>query len=932
MLTAGNSGHVGLGGAPLKLVGREAERARLQCLLEKARKGLSAAMVVRGVAGIGKTTLVDDLGQSAAGFRTLRIAGIESELELPYAALHALLLPHLERADRLPGPQRDAIGTAFGLVSGPAPNPFLVGMATLTLLADVAQSAPLLCTVDDAQWLDQASAQVLAFVARRILADQIVVVLCVRDPVAGGDRFEGLPELYLGSLGEPESLALLVERVGRIDRRVAQRVLSASGGNPLALIEFAGELSPAQLVGDSLVDEPLSLSARLEAAFARRVQALPASAQTVLLLASACTSGEPWRLWQAAAALGIHPDEALESELAEYLSLDEPIGFRHPLVRSAIYGSATPSQRRQVHQALAQVTDHVSDADRWAGHLAAAAPHPDERVAAEVERAAGRAHARGGYPAEATLLVRASRLTPDPARAAARSLAGAEAALLGGDAPRALAILGDAEGSLSTPWLRAESLRVRAGSLAAVGRLAEAPYAFATAAKALEPLDPRAARVAWVGAVSSVVFTGGRAQDITTEEIALGGLAAPFAPGDRPTVDDRLLEAFAVRFTAGYVPAAPMLRDVLTEMSAADHPSDTFPGQTLLVMLAAQDLWDAGLAELVLRRLVRRQRDESALLALHFAYIVLQRNATWAGRLGAAATHGAAAAEIEAALGGHTFPDVAGLETAALRGDEAAVRARADELRAIADLTGIDQLVVASQLGCSVVAVGRGHYGEAMAAGRSVFDEDPVGYGTQVLPDLVEAAARAGDAGLAIAALERLTERAETSGTPWALGLLNRSQGVSSAGPAADAHFVAAVDFLGRAAQPLDLARAHLLYGEHLRRDRRPAEARDHLQQAYDMFATMGIDGFIDRTGSELQAAGGQVRPRTRTIPTRLTPQEAHVARLAASGATNREIAAETYISQATVAYHLTKAYRKLQVSSRRQLARALATSTPDTG
>jgi DNA-binding CsgD family transcriptional regulator len=893
--------------------------------LDDARRYVSGVVVIRGDAGIGKTALVHDLDESAVDFHTLRIAGVESELELTYAALHSLLNPYLQEIDRLPVPQRQAIETAFGLVTGAAPNPFLVGMAVLTLLADIAQSTPLLCVVDDVQWLDQASAQALAFVLRRIRAERIVLVLCLRDPMIGASPFEGLPEMHLGSLGEPDSLALLVERAGRIDRRMAQRVLAAADGNPLALIEFAGELSPAQLVGDSLLDEPLSLSARLEASFARRVQALSAPAQMVLRVASACSSGEPWRLWQAAAVLGIHPGEALESELAEYLSLHEPMRFRHPLVRSAIYGAATPSQRRQAHDALARVTDHVSEADRWAGHLAAAAPHPDERVAAEVERAAGRAHARGGYPAEATLLVRASRLSPDPARAAARTLAAAEAALLGGDAPRALALLGDIEGSVTTPWHRAESLRIRAGALASVGRLAEAPYAFAAAAKALEPLDTRAARVAWGGAVSSVVFTGSRALDITAEEIGIGVLAAPLAMGEVPTVDDRLHDAFAVRFTAGYLPAAPMLRDVLIEMSAADHPTDTLPGQTLLVMLATQDLWDSALADAVLHRLVRHQRTEGALMALHFAHIALQRNEIWAGRLATAATHGAAASEIEAALGGHTFPGVADLEIAALRGDDPYVRAKADEFRALSDLTGIDQLVVVSQLCRTVLAVGGGHYGEAVAAGRCVFDEDPVCYGSQVLPELIEAAVRSGDDALATAALERLTERAEASGTPWALGLLSRSQGIRSSGAEADPHFLFALDLLGHANRPLDLARAHLLYGECLRRDRRLTEARGHLERAYEMFATMGVDGFIERTSAELRAAGGQSRPRVRSGTSGLTPQEAHVARLAATGATNREIAAQTYISQATVAYHLSKAYRKLQVTSRRQLASALA-------
>jgi DNA-binding CsgD family transcriptional regulator len=909
----------------LTLVGRAQEQDQLGRLVVGAHAGMSQALVIRGQAGIGKTALVDDLVDSAPDLRTIRISGIEAELELPYAALHALLLPFQANLGGLPSPQREAISTAFGLFERPSTDPFLVGLAALSLLTDVSSAAPLLCIVDDAQWLDQESSRVLAFVARRLLADRIVLLLCVREPFAGTDPFRGLPEMLLGGLGEADASELLEEAMGLTDRRVAQRVISAAEGNPLALKEFAANLSPSQRMGEALILGPLGLSRRLEDHFLLRIQNLSTPAQRLLLLAAAEPSGDLELLLRAIELAGIALAESLELECQEFLQFRQPVVFRHPLIRSAVYGGSTPEKLRLVHGLLANATDPELDPDRYAWHRAAASPHPDEEIAAALERSANRAHARGGLYAEGTLLVRAGQLTPNPVRRATRWLSAAEAILLTGGATEALALLSESEPNLSTPLLRAESLRIQAGAMAMSGHLGDVPLVFAVAARALQPLDPRAARVAWVGALNTVISTSTLTKGISAQTIAEEALAAPEVEDSGSLVDDDLLTAFATRIARGYTEAAPMFRQLLSRMTSSDHDSDLMPGNSQLVSYAAQDIWDSDGADAALSRLADRQRSQGALLALRFTLTGLERSHLWRGRFEEADSFSSTARDVTLASGTGPFLDLTDVQVHALRGHDVETRTVVSSLESIATMVGVGQLASISQLSLAVLNLSRGRYEDALASAQIIFDEDPIGLGSQILPEYIEAAVRSGNLEARDRGLDRLHLRATICGTAWALGLLARCRAISASGSEAEQHFSSAIELLTKSNMRLDTARTHLLFGEWLRRQRRQGEAREQLDIAYQTFVDIGADGFADRASSELKAAGSRSRPRPKLSSSTLTPQEDRVAKLAARGATNREIAAEMFISQATVAYHLTKVYRKLNVSTRRKLARLLS-------
>jgi DNA-binding CsgD family transcriptional regulator len=911
----------------LSLVGRTEERAHLRSLVAGAHAGFSEALVIRGPAGIGKTSLVEDLIGSASHLTLVRVAGIESELELPYAALHGLLLPVLDRLSDLPAPQGEAIAAAFGLLNAPSANTFLVGLATLSLLAEFSIEVPLLCIVDDAQWLDKASSQVLAFVARRLLAERIVLLLCIRDPVIGADPFRGLPELQLAGLGDQAAATLLGETMGFADHRVTQRLISVAEGNPLALKEFARNLSPSQRAGDTLIFEPLALGRRLEDQYLARTRKLSPSAQRILLLAAADPSGDLDLLLRAAELEDIDLDESLEIECQEFLEFCRPVAFHHPLIRSAIYAGASPDKLRLAHSLLASATDGELDPDRQAWHRAAASPYPDEEIASALEQSAGRAHARGGLSAEASLLIRAGQLTPDPSRRAARWLVAADSALLAGDAGQALALLTEVEPDLSTPLLKAQSQRVRCGAMTMTGRLGAAPSVYAVAARALQPIDLASARVAWLGALTTVISTSTLTENISPKALAAEALAAPLTDATAPSVDDDLLAAFATRIVFGYNVAAPMFRDALSRMGSSDHQSDLLPGNSQLVKYAAQEIWDSDGGVAALNRLAGRQRAEGALLALYFTLTGLERDALWGGHFDLAEVFSTTGRDVKLASGETASLKLTDVEAHALRGRDSEVRTVVEALESIAKMVGVGQLASICQLAVTVLGLSRGRYDEALAAAQSLYDEDPIAFGTQVLPEFVEAAVRSGDVGAARRGLQRLTERATVSGTTWALGLLARTRAIAASDSEAELQFLLAIDLLLQSNKVLDVARSHLLFGEWLRRERRQGEAREHLDAAYGTFVEIGANGFADRAFAELKAAGGRSRPRPKPSAKTLTPQEERVAGLAARGATNREIGAEMFISQATVAYHLTKIYRKLDVSSRRELARLLAIS-----
>jgi DNA-binding CsgD family transcriptional regulator len=912
-------------GEQLSLVGRDEERRAVEAAAADARRGNSAVLVVRGEAGIGKTALVDDVVDAAAGVQVIRVAGIESETELPYAALHRLLLPLLDHVDALPRPQYEALGSAFGLLpSVTAPDRFLLGLATLTLMSEFADTTPVLCVVDDAQWLDRASLDVLTFVARRLLADRIAMFFCVREEPTRIPSLDGFTELSLRGVDENACLALLARQAVDVDPHVARRIVAAACGNPLAVTEFAAGLTPAQLSGAELAGEYLPLSSRIEAHYLRRIRALGTVAQAVLLLASAEPSGDPELLWHALEHFGVDTTvlPAIEDAVREFATFSPAVAFRHGLIRSAVYRGSPLALRRRAHAALAEATDPVADPDRRAWHLGAAASRPDEDIAAALERSAVRAGARGGHAAESVFLTRASDLTPDVGRRGARLVAAAEAALQASDYRRCQTLLGQSEPLLSDPPTLARAARARGAILSPLGHPGRAPAALAAAAQALVPFDDRLARNTWLEALSAAWLALDHAQGTTLRDVAVAALAAPRPRDEDRTVADLLLEGVATRVAVGYTEAVPILRRAAAMLADIGARESTIVSQPLLVCLGGHELWDLDGERAMLEGLAERERSRGALMGLWLCLFQLSIMERWAGRLSEGQTYGNEADAIRDAIGLGSpwrFPDV---ERNALHGRDEELREAVASLNEMTE-TGIFGLAQTScRLALTVYALSCGRYDEACASARLVYDEDTLVFGNQVLPELVEGASRAGDLALAEAALRRLTVRASASGTEWARGLLARSQALLAGGSQADEHYRNAIDLLGRAGVPLDHARAHLLYGEWLRREKQRTDAVSHLRAAYEMFTSMGTDSFAERARAELHAAGARMSRRVPDGKPVLTPQEEQVARLAGQGLTNREIAATMFISESTVAYHLKKTFRKLGVSSRRELVR----------
>src|SRR6266851_1829565 len=480
------------------LLDRLPERAALSELLDAARAGRSGVLVMRGEPGVGKTALLENAIESAAGLRVARATGVESEMELAFAALQQLCAPMLDKLAGLPDPQRDALGVAFGLKTGAAPDRFLVGLAVLSLLSEVAEQQPLLCVVDDAQWLDRASAQALAFVARRLLAEPVALVFATREP---GEEFRGLPELLVGGLREGDARELLSSVIrGPLDERVRDRIVAETRGNPLALLEL-----PWGVPG---VPGVPGLPGRIEDSFRRRLDVLPAATQLLMLVAAAEPAGEPALVWRGAERLGIGAEAVAPAADAGLLVIGERVMFRHPLVRSAVYRAASPAERRAAHQALADATDPQADPDRRAWHRAQATPGPDEDVASELERSAGRAQARGGLAAAAAFLERAAALTLDPARRAERALAAAQAKYQAGAFDATLRLLATAEAEPPDQFRRAWADLLRGKIAFASSRGSDAPPLLLKAARQFEPLDPRLARESYLDALAAAIFAG----------------------------------------------------------------------------------------------------------------------------------------------------------------------------------------------------------------------------------------------------------------------------------------------------------------------------------------------------------------------------------------------------------------------------------------
>ena len=911
-------------GKPTPLAGRGAEGARLDRLLADARAGQSAVLVLRGEPGIGKTAILGYAAERAQGFRVVRAAGVESEMELPFAGLHQLCGPMLGGLARLPPPQRDALGTAFGLSTGAQPDRFLVGLAVLSLLSDAAEERPLLCLIDDAQWLDRSSAQVLAFVARRLHAESVVLLFAEREP-GELDGLAGLPDLPLRGLPGDSARELLASAIsGPLDDRVRDRIFAEARGNPLALIELPHELSPAKLAGGFGLLSALPLPGRIEVSFLRRVQQLPAATQRLLLVAAAEPTGEPALLWRAARMLGI-PAEAVGSAEADgLLDLGVQVAFRHPLLRSAIYRAAEAEERRSAHRALAGATDAEIDPDRRAWHRAHATLAPDEDVADELERSAGRAQARGGLAAAAAFLERAAALTPDAGRRARRALYAARAKQLAGAPHEALTLLATATAGPLGDFDRAMLQRLHGQIALDLRRGGEAVPLLLDAASQLEPLDPALARETYLEALRAASVAGRLGGG--ARAAAEAACRAP-SPEGVPRAVDLLLEGLALRFTAGYAASAPVLKRALS----AVRDQGGRPGQDVRwpwsARRVAPDLFDDDAWHALGTRNVQIARDAGALAVFPLALNYLAVMRIFDGNLEAAAALLGEADAIADATG--TAPIVFGrLQLAGFRGDEAQASVLIEASEAAAIVRGEGVLLTFGEHTRAVLHNGLGHYQAALDAAQSASAQDELMLSVWSLPELVEAAARCGRTELAADALGRLCERTEAAGTEVALGIEACSRALLSAGEPAERLYREAIQRLGGTRMRPALARAHLLFGEWLRRENRRGDAREQLRTAYEGLTAMGMEAFADRARRELLATGETVHKRTVQARYELTAQEVQIARLASDGLSNPEIAAQLFLSTRTVEWHLRKVFSKLGISSRRELSRALADST----
>jgi DNA-binding CsgD family transcriptional regulator len=907
------------------LHGRRVEREVLDRLLAAVRGGQSRVLVVSGEPGVGKTALLQSAIESAPGFRVARSVGVESEMELAFAALQQLCAPMLDRLDRLPVPQQEALGVAFGLRRGTAPDRFLVGLAVLSLFSEVAEEQPLVCVVDDAQWLDLASAQALVFVARRLLAESVALLLATREP---SEALEGLPRLVVEGLRTDDARALLgsVLRVP-LDERVRERLIAETRGNPLALLELPRGLTPAELAGGFGLPDAPGLSGRIEDSFQRRVARLPAETRRFLLVAAAEPVGDPVLLWRAAERLGIKLHTALETD--GLLAIGTRVTFRHPLVRSAVYRAASPEDRQAVHRALADATDAEVDPDRRAWHLAQATLGSDEDVASELERSSDRALARGGLAAAAAFLERAAALTPEPTHRARRALAAAQATRQAGAFDAALGLVAMAESGPLTELQHAQVDLLRGQIAFARSRGGDALPLVLKAAKRFEPLDQRLARETYLDALNSVFFPGVWANDESVLEAAQAAMEAP--PSSQPPhAPDLLLDGLALLITGGYAAGTPTLRRAVNAFRREDVSGGDGRRWLPLAARLAAFLWDDEAWDVLSARLVQLARDAGALSVLPVALATRSVVPLFAGELAEAFSLLDEVVAVNEATGASLAPYV-GLAHATFQGREAEVspliEAATKELVRRGDGQGLRFIHWTTAVLCNSL----GRYEEALAAAQQAGDDTYASWWRDWgLVELIEGAARSGKAELAVDALGLLSESTAASGTDWALGLEARSRALVTDGAAAEPLYRQGIEALGRTRVRVELARAHLLYGEWLRRERRRLDAREQLRHAHKLFTEFGMEAFAERARVELEATGEHARKRTVETRDELTPQEAQVSRLAADGATNREIAAQLFISPSTVDYHLRKAFRKLGVRSRHQLEEHLLQTRAD--
>jgi len=914
-----------------RMTNRRGECAVLDQLVNAVRAGGSRVLVVRGEPGVGKSVLLDYLAEGASDCRVARATGVESEMELAFAGLHQLLSPVLDLLDRLPVPQREALRTAFGLSAGPAPDRFLLGLAVLGLLSEAAAEQPLICVVDDEQWLDRASLQALGFVARRLAAEPVGLVFAAR---MEGAELAGLPELVVEGLGEEDARALLDSALpGSLDARVRDLIVAEARGNPLALMELPRGLPPGELAGGFGLPGAVSLPGRIEDSFGRQLKGLPGQTRRLLALAAADPSGDPLLVWRAAGRLGIPVAAGASTMGSGLVEFGARVRFRHPLARSAAYLSVSVQQRQEIHRALAEATDPAADPDRRAWHRAQAAAGPDEEVAAELERSAGRAQDHGGLAAAAAFLERAALLTPAPKRRAERLLTAARAKRDAGELDTALGLLVASEAVPLVPLQTAEVESLRGQIASYQGRDSDAARLLLRAARFFEPLDVAVARETYLEAIWAAMFAGDPGRE---REAAEAARAAPPAL-DPPRVADVVLDALALWFTEGYSAAVPSLTSALGLLVSLDV--DTGVGEARRSLwsaggrasaIVAVELWEFESWHALASRQVQIARDMGALAQLQFALARLGLYHVLAGQLAEAARLIEEERLIAEATGNPPIGGYAAMMLAAWEGREQEPSELIEATAPGATGRGAGRLAGFAAYASAVLGNGLGRYETAQDAAHEVFQREQLGLGHLAVAELAEASARTGDVKTVRDVLDWLSERTRVTPTEWALGIEARIRALLSDGEAADGFYQESVERLGRTRIRAELARSRLLYGEWLRRQGRRTDARGQLRTAHQMLEEMGMAAFAERARRELRATGETARkrtaPATRTAAASaaLTAQEAQVARLARDGLSNPEIGARLFISPRTAQYHLSSVFTKLGISSRSQLDRIL--------
>jgi DNA-binding CsgD family transcriptional regulator len=910
------------------LIGRRSEREALNQLLHSVRTGESRVVVVHGEAGVGKSALLDYVGGQATGCQLIRVGGVESEMELAYAALQQLCAPMLDRLDGLPAPQRTALSTALGLAEGPAPDRLLIGLAVLGMFSDAAEEKPLMCLVDDLQWLDQASAHILAFVARRLVAESVGLVVATRVP---SPDMRMLPTLEVKGLKDADAHALLdTVLTAPLDEQIRDRFIGETRGNPLALLELPRGLTAREIAGGFGLPAAVALSAAMEDTFRRALEAVPEQTRRLLLLAAAEPLGDPALLWRAAALLGIDGDAAtaaIEAGLAEFGSR---VRFRHPLARAAAYRSAPLASRQRAHAALATVTDPRLDPDRRAWHRAHAAPGPDDEVAEELERSAGRARARGGLAAAAAFHQRATTLTLDPALRTERALVAASANVEAGAFDSALDLLAIAERGPLDELQHARADLIRAQLAFATNRGGDAPRLLLAAARRFEPIQPGLARKTYLDAISAATFAGrlaGPGGDVRHVAAAAAAASRPVGAARSP---DLLLDGLAANFVEGYPAAVPDLRAAL-DVFGVDMSADDELRWMWLINEAALHLWDDEQWDSLSRRYLELVREVGALNELPLALSTRAILLMFTGDLLTARSLIDEQHTVTEATGIGLAPYAAML-LAAMRGQQSETHTLIEKTSAEGPARGEGISIAVAEWTRAVLHNGLGQYREAMAAAEQALYHQQYpevrypGVANWAAAELVEAATRAGETQKAAETARWIAEMTRASATRWARGVEARSNALLAEGEAAERLYQESIGQLASSRVHTELARTHLLYGEWLRRERRRTDARAHLRAAYDMLTAMGMQAFAERARRELAATGATARKRTVAAGNdELTPQEAQVARLARDGLSNPEIGARMFISARTAQYHLRKVFAKLGINSRGQLHQVLS-------